>query len=108
MADIATTTIQYGAPDGERIVIPEGEPVKGLPKDVVKELREQGHIGDSALTPEESDQIVAEKEALQARVRELEQELKDAKDGKPSGTPGAPSRGTGAPGPLGTSGNPKE
>lgn len=98
MADIATTTIQHGMPDGERIVIPEGEPVKGLPKDVVKELREQGYIADSALTAEESDQVLEEKKALEDRVKELEQQLKDAKDGNP--------KPAGDPGPSGSSGKP--
>lgn len=81
MADVALTTIQHGTDDGDVVVIREGDEVKGLPKEVVADLKEQGLIGEPAATPAQSDD---EKKALKARIAELEGQLADANKEKPN------------------------
>jgi len=91
MATVALTRIVYGKDDGERVVIEEGETVKGLPKETLDELREAGAIGSP---PEAASGLVDERDALQARVEELEAQLEAAKkdDGKEP-EPGHPATG---------------
>jgi hypothetical protein len=83
MAAVAFTTIRHGKDDGEVVVVNEGEEVKGLPADVVKDLKEQGLVGEPPKTQEEKDE---DKEALQARVDELEAQLAEFE--KTNKTPG--------------------
>lgn len=73
---IAFTTILHGNEDGSVVTINEGEAVKGLPKEVVDDLKAQGLVGDAPVASEVQE---AEADALRARVVELEAELEAAK-----------------------------
>lgn len=85
---IAFTEIRHGNDDGSIIVIKEGETVKGLPADVVKDLTEQGLIGNKAEVEIVQDpEVVKENEALKAQVEALQKELAAAKQ-----TPTAPAK----------------
>ncbi len=68
-----------------------GEEVKGAPKEVVEVWKASGSVGDP---PEVLPSVVQEKEALEARVAELEQQLADAKKAAAPATPtkAAPSK----------------
>jgi hypothetical protein len=76
MAEVALTRIVHGEEDGSRTVIEEGGSVKDLPKDVVDELREAGAVGTP---PAAASGLADERDALQARVAELEAQLAEAK-----------------------------
>lgn len=83
MANVAYTRIEHGKDDGSVVVVEEGDEVKGLPSDVVKDLKEQGLVGapltSSAEASEEVEELEEQNAELQARVRELEQALQEAK-----------------------------
>ncbi len=87
MANVAYTRIEHGTDDGDLVVVEEGDEVKDLPADVVKELKEQGLVGEPPKTKAERDEdlesLEAENDELQARVQELEAQLAAAK--KPAG-----------------------
>lgn len=76
---IAFTEIRHGLKDGKVLVIKEGDEVKGLPADVVNQLKEQGIIGDAATTEVVVDEeLQKENEDLKAQVEALKKELADA------------------------------
>ena len=76
---IAFTEIRHGLKDGKVLVIQEGSEVKGLPADVVDQLKEQGIIGDAATTEVVVDEeLQKENEDLKAQVEALKKELADA------------------------------
>jgi hypothetical protein len=71
MAAVALTNISHGEEDGSVTEVAYGESVKDLPKDVVKDLTDQGLVGELP-GPVVDD---GEKAALEARVAELEAAL---------------------------------
>jgi protein-L-isoaspartate O-methyltransferase len=79
MAKVAFTRIEHGDKDGKLIVVEEGAEVKGLPKELVDQLAEQGIIGEPAKTESDRDEDIAELEdendALKAQVAELKKQL---------------------------------
>ena len=93
MANVALTTIRHGKDDGSVVVVKEGDEVKGLPKDVVEDLKSQGLIGEPAVSTVEQDEQVekleAENEDLQKQVEELQAKLAEAEEGKTPPTPPA-------------------
>jgi len=83
MADVALTRIQHGNEDGSVTVVEENEPVKGLPADVVKDLKAQGLIGSPPASPQEQDDLQEENDELRAQVEELKAKLAEAKKDPP-------------------------
>jgi hypothetical protein len=77
---VALSNIRYGNEDGSVTEIAFGESVKELPKDVIKDLTDQGLIGD-IVGPVVDD---GEKAALAARVAELEAALAEAQAPAPA------------------------
>lgn len=74
---IAYTEIRHGKDDGSVVVIKEGDTVKGLPKDVVDQLADQGIIGDEP-TREEVVDLNEENADLRAQVEALQKQLAEA------------------------------
>lgn len=74
---IAFTEIRHGKDDGSVVVINEGDEVKGLPKDVVEDLKAQGIIGEQTSAAEVED-LNEENEELRAEVAELKKKLAEA------------------------------
>lgn len=75
---IAFTKIRHGKPDGTVVVIEEGETVKGLPEDVVAQLKEQGIIGDKPeVQSAENDELAKENADLRKQLEELQAQLKE-------------------------------
>jgi hypothetical protein len=64
MTLVAVTDINHGKDDGERVLIEAGQPVKGLPKDVVEHLVAIGSATEEVLP-----------EGTQERISELEDEV---------------------------------
>ena len=92
MSDVALTTIQHGMENGKVVVVKEGEPVEGLPSDVVADLKEQGLIGKAPVVQEDDDDAEDERVAdLEAQVAELRAKLAEASksDTSKSDTPPA-------------------
>lgn len=83
MSDVALTEIRHGKEDGEVVVVKEGDEVKGLPKDVVENLKEQGLIGAPPVSTveqnEKVEELEQENEDLQKQVEKLQAELAEAK-----------------------------
>lgn len=82
--------------DPESVVwFEEGDEVKGVDKEVVEQWKVNGTIGEP---PPALAHVAAEKEQLEARVAQLEQQLEDAKKeqtGSSSSTaPSAPAKVT--------------
>ena len=79
MSNVAYTQIQYGAENGDVVVIEEGDEVKGLPAGVVKDLKELGVVGEPLKSQSEKDadidELEAENEELQKQVEALQKQL---------------------------------
>lgn len=84
MALVALTTITHGKDDGERVTVPEGEKVPGglFTKDQLKNLHDEGLIGEPPATPSEVADTEAENADLKAKVEALEAELAAAREPK--------------------------
>lgn len=89
MADVAYTTIRHGKDDGTVVVVNEGDEVKGLPSEVVKDLKEQKLIGPKTVS---SDEVDAEKAEMQAKIDELEAKLAESQAAATKSTPATPSK----------------
>lgn len=88
MALVAKTDILHGK-DDEVIEIRQGEEVRDLPSDVVKQLKAQKLVGEPAPTAsqsEENEDLEQENEELAAQVEELQKQLEEAR--KSSGNSG--------------------
>lgn len=83
MSKVAFSEIRHGKDDGEVLVIKEGEPVKGLSKEVMLELEAAGAIGEEPMASSEVQADLAavesERDDLQDQVQKLQQELAQAK-----------------------------
>ena len=89
---VAFTDIRHGQDDGNVVEIKAGDDVKGLPEDVVDQLKGQGLIGDPPRTRDEKDSandaLAEENERLEEQVAELKAKLAAAEqEGKKSSTP---------------------
>jgi hypothetical protein len=86
MGLVAFSEIRHGKDDGDVVVIPEGEPVKGLPKEVVEELKAVGAVGEepkaSSETQEELAEVTSERDRLADEVEQLRQQLAEAEQAK--------------------------
>ena len=82
---VAYTEIRHGNDDGTIVTINEGDEVKGLPKEVVEQLKEDGIVGDAPSQEktddlnEEVEQLSEENDDLKAQVAELKKQLAAAK-----------------------------
>ena len=72
MSDIALTTIIHGNDDGSVTRIEYGEPVSGLPAVVIKQLKDDGVIGDE---PMANSEAMAQIEALKSQLAEAQARL---------------------------------
>jgi hypothetical protein len=94
MALVALTNIKHGKDDGTLVEFAAGDEVKGLDKETLGNLKELGVVGEPTVTQSQKDE---EKEALEARVAQLEAELEaERKDHKKDGgetDPGHPATG---------------
>lgn len=88
---IAKVGYQKNEGDADSVVWFEpGEEVDGAPKDVVEQWEANGSVGNP---PEVLPSVVAEKEALEERVADLEAQLAAAKEAAKPTTP-VPTKAT--------------
>jgi hypothetical protein len=74
--EIALTGLNYHNDDGENVFVEGGSKVPAdIPKQVLKDYRENGAIGEAPLTQIDRD---AEKDELLSKVDELQKQLADA------------------------------
>lgn len=86
MALVAKTHIVHGKDDGSTVEIAQGDEPKGLPKDVVDELKKAGLVGEEEPTASqavETEDLREENEELAAQVEDLKRQLAEAQ--KPAG-----------------------
>jgi hypothetical protein len=69
MAEVALTNIEHGTEDGKVVRVAFGEPLKGLPADVVKELKDAGAVGSE----KDAEALVETPKAMEAgsQVKEI-------------------------------------
>lgn len=96
MTVVAIAKVGYEKDEGDVnsiVWFEPGEEVKGAPKEVVQQWRDNGSVGDP---PEVLPSVVQEKEVLEARVAELERLLEEAKKPAAPATPAkaAPAKAT--------------
>jgi hypothetical protein len=74
--EVALTGLEYLDDEGQRVSVAEGDKVDGIPEDVLDGFRENGAIGEPALTQADKD---AEKDELLQKIAELQAELQATK-----------------------------
>jgi hypothetical protein len=73
--EVALTGLEYIDEDGQRVSVPEGSKVDKVPADVLDGFRENGAIGEPAVTQADKDE---EREELLRRIDQLQKALGDA------------------------------
>jgi hypothetical protein len=93
---VALTAIKHGDDDGKETWIDEGDEVKGLPKDVVTQLKEDGILVEASTLPdkasEENEDLSEENEGLKTENENLRQRLAELQKAKQDQAPPAPKK----------------